>query len=215
VTNWHEGFDEGVRYRFALPVGYAQGTRYPLVLFLHGSGESGDDNTAQLKNGVRQLAALHAPAIIVAPQCPRGQTWGGSWYGGHSTMQDRVVALAATLASRSSVDAHRMYAVGFSMGAIGLWDLLVRHPTRFAAGLTVAGDVDPIQAQALKDVALWAFHGADDAVVKPDNERFLAGWMSANQGRLRYTELPRRAHDIADEVLARPEVLAWLLAQRL
>src|SRR5205085_9339771 len=102
-----------------------------VVVYLHGSAERGDDTKAHLTNGVDTL--LGQQLIAVAPQCPRHDTFGGSWYGGASPTQGKVVSLVNELKRRRSVDAERVGVIGFSMGAIGLWDVLLRHRGLFTA----------------------------------------------------------------------------------
>src|SRR4051812_7344320 len=134
---WEHDTVEGLPCRVLLPHDYQPArSRYPLVVFLHGSGERGDDNQAQLKLGVAGFntpsVRTRHPAIVVAPQAAAGASWGGTWYGGSTPTQEAVIRLTRTLASRSSVDGARVYLVGISMGAIGGWDLLARAPGLFA-----------------------------------------------------------------------------------
>lgn len=220
MTAWLHDAGAGLPYRVLLPLDYRPAQqRYPLVVFLHGSGEAGDDNAAQLKNGVERLAEPEQqrrwPCVVVAPQAPRGDTFGGCWYGGPSPTQARVAQLVRELAGRRSIDPGRVYGVGFSMGAIGLWDMLVRFPGLFTAAVPIAGDLDVARdARALAPLPIWAFHGEHDAAVSPAADRAFAAWCQANGGRARYTELPGRAHGIGSTVLGLPELLTWLFAQR-
>jgi predicted peptidase len=216
---WHAETLEGLPCRILLPDDYQPArTRYPLVVFLHGSGERGDDNQAQLRHGVLGFAepgvrARH-PAIVVAPQAPARANWGGTWYGGSTPTQAAVIRLTRTLAARSSVDAARVYLAGLSMGAIGGWDLLAREPGLFTAALLVCGDPDPGNAAVLADTPIWAFHGSDDEVVRPENDRALARRVADLGGRLRYTELDGVGHEAWVPVFANAAVYDWLFAQR-
>jgi predicted peptidase len=210
---------EGLPARVLLPHDYQPAHyRYPLVVFLHGSGERGSDNHAQLRLAVEgfNTPAVRAryPAIVVAPQAPAGASWGGTWYGGSTPVQQAAIGLARALAGRSSVDAGRVYLVGISMGAIGGWDLLVRAPGLFAAALLVCGDPDPENAAALRDVPIWALHGTDDDAVPPANDREMAARVARLGGRLRYTELPGVGHEAWHPVFADPAIYEWLFAQR-
>jgi len=216
---WEQDVLEGLPARVLLPHDY-QPVRhhYPLVVFLHGSGERGNDNRAQLRLAVHgfNTVAVRArhPAIIVAPQAPAGASWGGTWYGGSTNAQAAVVRLARGLAGRASVDPRRVYLVGISMGAIGGWDLLVRAPGLFAAALLVCGDADPASSEALRDLPIWAFHGEADDVVPPANARATAARLAAVGGRTRYTELAGVGHRAWEPVFQSPEVYEWLFAQR-
>lgn len=210
---------EGLPCRILLPEPYQpQHTQYPLVVFLHGSGERGDDNVSQLKNGVRafETPALRTrfPCIVVAPQCPSTDTFGGSWYGGETPTQRKVVALVRSLASRRSVDERRVSVVGFSMGAIGLWDLVARHRELFCAAVPIAGDLEVEAAKSLLHFPLWAFHGQHDELVPNTNTRALFTLMRKLGGVGRYTEFPDMGHDAWLPAFARLDLYEWLFAQR-
>lgn len=210
---WELSSHDGLPYRFLLPAGYSpHDTRYPLVVFLHGSGERGDDTESHLKNGVETLARW--PVIAVAPQCPKTDTWGGSWYGGESATQRRVASLVRELAGRRSVDPARVSLIGYSMGAIGAWDLLLRARELFCAAVPIAGDLYPDTALALADVPIWAFHGELDRLVSNVAAREVALLMKGRSTRFRYTEFEGVGHDAWRGAFAHPELQGWLLAQR-
>ncbi|MBX7097917.1 MAG: hypothetical protein K1X89_09405 [Myxococcaceae bacterium] len=210
APTWHLAHHDGLPYRFTLPDGYDPAhRRYPVVLTLHGSAERGDDTQAHLTNGVDALGAL--PVIAVAPQCPREDTFGGSWYGGASATQAKVASLVRELATRRSVDRERISVIGFSMGAIGLWDLLLRHPGLFSAGVPIAGDLDVATVRAFDGLPIWAFHGERD-----DKVSNLAVRVAAKTLRppFRYTEFQGVGHDSWRGAFGTPELWPWLLSQR-
>lgn len=202
--SWDSDEFEGLKYRFHHP---GPG-RWPVIVFLHGSGERGDDNASHLKNGVEVLAGW--PAIIVAPQCPRGQSWGGSWWREVTPPQAQVARLVQHLTARASVDAGRVSLVGFSMGAIGGWELVTRHRALFSAFVPIAGDVEVEDAKALAGFPIWAFHGADDDAVPNAHIREIArrGYVS------KYTEFPGVGHMSWRPALETPHLQEWLLGQR-
>ena len=211
--NWDLASHDGLPYRFALPPGYDPfNKRYPLVVYLHGSGERGTDTTSHLKNGVQALEGHQA--IAVAPQCPPDDTWGGSWYGGSSPAQRKLIGLVQELTRRKSVDADRVSLIGYSMGAIGLWDVLARHRELFSAAAPIAGDLHPETARGLSDFPIWAFHGEADPLVSPANVRRVAELMRHLGGRFRYTEFAGVEHDSWRFAFATPELLPWLLSAR-
>lgn len=213
MTTWDLDAHDGLPYRFHLPAGYDPArVRYPLVVYLHGSRERGDDTTSHLVNGVDELAKW--PVIAVVPQCPGEDTWGGSWYGGESATQRKVVSLVRELGKRRSVDPHRVLLLGYSMGAIGLWEILEKHRELFAAGVPIAGDLNPESSRSLTDFPIWAFHGERDRLVRNDATRRVAKLMKQLGGVFRYTELPGVGHDSWKPALENPELLPWLLAQR-
>lgn len=219
IGPWLPDVLQGLPARVLLPEPYEpHRTRYPLVVSLHGSGERGTDNAAQLTRGIRAFEApalqRRFPCIVVAPQCDRDDTFGGSWYGGVSRTQRAVVALVRELCTRRSVDPRRVSLIGFSMGAIGLWDLIARHRDLFAAAVPIAGDLDVEAARDLLSFPIWAFHGERDEQVPNANTR---AWFAMSQrlgGVGRYTELPDRGHDVWDPVFARQDLYEWLFAQQ-
>lgn len=207
----------GLPCRVLLPSPYEPAQmRYPLVVTLHGSAERGDDNAAQLRNGVRSFETWRGrwPCIVVSPQLPRGENFGGAWYGGESDGQRRMVHLIEELRGRSSVDPSRLYGVGFSMGAIGLWDLLARRPDLFAAAVLIAGDLDLEQAAPLVHAPLWAFHGAEDEVVSPLRVRQFAERVRREGGVARYTEVPGVGHEVWRTAFGHIPAWEWLFSQQ-
>lgn len=213
MSHWELETHEGLPYRFHLPAGYDPAhVRYPLVISLHGSRERGNDTLSHLVNGVETLASW--PVIAVAPQCPAEDTFGGSWYGGESATQRKVVSLVRELATRRSVDPQRISLIGYSMGAIGLWDLLERHRELFAAAVPIAGDLNPESARSLVDFPIWAFHGERDRTVRNEGTRRVAAMMKQLGGVFRYTELQGVGHDAWQGAFSHPDLLPWLLAQR-
>jgi predicted peptidase len=189
--------------------------RYPLVVSLHGSGERGTDNVAQLRNGVatfEELRHVH-PCVVVAPQLPQGETWGGSWYGGETLGQRTLVGIVGELRRRTSIDTSRVYGVGYSMGAIGLWDILVRHPRLFSAAVLIAGDLDVQSATPLTSFPLWAIVGGRDELVPPDNNRAFAQVVADRGGVAKVTEIASAGHDVWRTAFAHPPLWEWLFAQ--
>jgi predicted peptidase len=213
---WQEETLGGLPCRVLLPESYEpQVRRYPLVVSLHGSGERGTDNRAQLRNGLatfEQRRREH-PCIVVAPQLPRGETWGGSWYGGETIGQRTLVGIVRELRHRSSVDPSRVYGVGFSMGAIGLWDILVRHPGLFTAAVLIAGDLDLATASVLTSFPLWSIVGGRDDIVPPDDTRAFARLVAQHGGTAKVTEIAGAGHDVWRTAFSHEPLWDWLFAQ--
>jgi len=214
---WSAETIEGLPCRVLLPARYEPGAHtYPLVVSLHGSGERGTDGWAPLQNGlgVFERRRLAQPCIVVAPQLPDGETWGGSWYGGATPGQHTLVELVRTLRSRRSVDPRRVYAVGYSMGAIGLWDLLVREPGLFTAAVLIAGDLDLDLAAPLTAYPLWTVVGGQDTLVPPDATRAFGRLVDERAGIARVTEVARAGHDVWRAAFTHGPLWDWLFAQR-
>jgi predicted peptidase len=210
MSPWDLAHHEGLPYRFLLPPGYdPQKKRYPLVIFLHGSGERGNDTQSHLVNGVG--AFVGQPMIVVAPQCPAGSTWGGSWYGGDSPTQQVLVRLVRELRGRRSVDPQNVALMGYSMGAIGLWSIIERFTELFARACPVSGDLAFESARGLTQFPIWAFHGQRDKLVRPDNTRRVNKLMKEHgAGSFRYTEFEGVGHDAWRPTFETPELMPWL-----
>ena len=214
-------------YRLLKPLGYDQDAdrKYPLVLFLHGAGERGDDNAVQLVHGGRNFAdeALRRrhPAFIVFPQCPAEKKWVEvSWDWRRHTMPDdpgatmnSVFALLEALEKEFKIDAGRIYGVGLSMGGYGVWDILQRKPELLAAAAPICGGGDPAYAAKFKDTPVWAFHGAADPVVIPDRSRMMIKALEDAGGRPIYTEYEGVGHDSWTATFDNRLLWDWLFAQ--
>lgn len=215
-----------LNYRLLKPKDYDPQKKYPLVLFLHGAGERGDDNEKQLIHGMNDFAsdAIMAkyPAFVVAPQCPAGKKWVEvDWSAdSHAMPQEPSISLRLTLEAIAalqqefSIDADRLYITGLSMGGYGTWDAVQRYPQRFAAAAPICGGGDPAFAAGMKDVPLWAFHGDKDTAVKPHRSREMIAALKAAGGTPKYTEYPGVAHNSWAQTYANPELYAWLFAQK-
>lgn len=213
-----------LRYRLMKPAAVEEKKSYPLVIFLHGAGERGDDNTAQLKHGVRDFVANRDkyPCFLIAPQCPNGRWWvDGTLRGRKPTKADPstepgtlVVSLIDELAKEFPIDRDRIYLTGLSMGGYGTWELLCRKPELFAAGMPICGGGDPKRADKLVKMPIWAFHGDKDTAVPVAQSRDLIAAIKKAGGEPKYTEYPGVGHDSWTQTYHNPDVLAWLFAQR-
>ncbi|MHB0857307.1 MAG: carboxylesterase family protein [Anaerolineae bacterium] len=186
---------------------------WPLVLFLHGAGERGDDPEVVKAHGIPKLAERDPdlPFIAISPQCPTG-TWWTIWI-------DALLALLDEVASRQPVDPQRVYLTGISMGGYGSWALGALHPERFAAVAPICGGGtaslgSPDIVCALKDTPVWAFHGALDDVVVLSESEVLVERLRACGGNVRFTVYPDAGHDSWTQTYDDPAFLAWLLAQK-
>lgn len=198
----------------------------PLILFLHGAGERGSDNEAQLRHGVypllRQAAGRGIDLYLAAPQCPAEQKWVDiDWFLQSHTMPPRpsgpmaaVLGMLEKLMREEPVDPDRIYITGLSMGGFGTWDLLQRQPALFAAALPVCGGGDARLAARFRHVPLWAFHGALDETVRPLRSRAMVAALQKAGGRPGYTEYPHFGHNSWVPAYGDPLVFDWLLNQR-
>jgi predicted peptidase len=198
-------------YAVRLPEGNPPEDGWPVILFLHGAAERGDDGRRQTTVGLGPVLVAKPdafPAIVVLPQCPRGTGWIGP------------AADAALLALDETVEEHqgdetRLYVTGVSMGGFGSFLLASENPGHFAAMVPVCGGGDPeSMAEPLRDLPIWVFHGAADDVVSVDRSREMVDAIkAAGSTTVRYTEYRGVGHNSWDMAYNEPELPRWLLAQ--
>lgn len=195
-------------YLLYLPPGYAESDEeWPLLLFLHGAGESGLDLERVKAHGPPKEIekGRDLPFIVVSPQCRRVEDW---W---------PVVPLKALLDAVEHdyrVDRERIYVTGLSMGGYGTWALACDQPERFAAIAPVCGGGVPRLAPRLKRTPVWAFHGAKDTVVPLSETQRMVDALAAAGGDVRSTVYPDAGHDAWSVPFAGSELYAWLLSHR-
>jgi predicted peptidase len=193
-------------YLFYLPEDYAQGESWPLLLFLHGAGERGDDLELVKKHGPPKLIAAGKdfPFIVVSPQCATGQRW----------EPIMLLALLDEIASNYKVDRDRVYVSGLSMGGFGTWELAASAPDRLAAIAPICGGGEKFWVQQIAQLPVWAFHGAKDTVVPPDRSQQMVDELKRLGGQPKLTIYPEAGHDSWTETYDNPEFYQWLLEQR-
>ncbi len=216
-------------YRLLVPKGYdaKDEKRYPLILFLHGAGERGDDNDKQLLHPdvLNLVTAKHAekhPAFVVAPQCPANAKWADvNWWQKpyHKTPEKPAEPMRLTLelldalAKEYRIDMDRIYVTGLSMGGYGTFDALVRRPDYFAAAVPLCGGADDSRAKDFAHVPIWVFHGDKDGAVPVDRSRSAVEALKAAGGHPKYTEYKGEGHGIWKRAYAEPELADWLFQQ--
>jgi predicted peptidase len=213
-------------YRLLRPAVIEEGERMPLVVFLHGAGERGNDNLAQLKYFPTWMASDEAranyPCYLLAPQCRRDKKWADYSRDpmegeplGHPLSADlaAVVNVMEQLLDDEPIDADRVYLTGLSMGGFGSWDLASRMPGRFAAMMPICGGGDPRLAEKYLGLPIWCFHGGADSVVKPERSRSMVEAILAAGGGLTYTEFGGVGHDSWTPAYQDPATLVWLFEQ--
>lgn len=210
---WHElkartGQQVPYRYAITLPPNYeaSPDARWPLILFLHGSGERGHDLEQVLVHGpAKEAKAGRAmPFVIVSPQCPPRQSWNVRLLRG---LLDEVKA-------KYRVDPDRVHLTGLSMGGYGSWSLAIAHPDEFAALVPICGGGDPLDAARLRDLPTWIVHGAKDEAVYPIDSYRMVDALRQVGGRVRFTLYPDAGHDSWTATYANPQLYDWMLQQR-
>jgi len=199
-----------LKYLLYLPQGYGEKKEqtWPLLLFLHGAGERGNDLSLVKKHGPPKLIeqGREFPFIVVSPQCPTTSWW--------PEQVDALMALLDEVQSKYAVDPDRVYITGLSMGGFGTWTLISRHPERFAAAAPICGGGDRYVARRLKDVPVWAFHGAKDPVVPLQASADMVEALKKAGGNVQFTVYPEAQHDSWTETYNNPKLYEWFLSQR-
>lgn len=194
-------------YLLYLPKDYGQTDRaWPLMMFLHGAGERGDDLNKVKVHGPPKLIeqGKDFPFIIVSPQCPEGLWW--------PEKLDTLIALLDEIESKYAVDKGRVYLTGLSMGGFGTWSLACHQPDRFAAVAPICGGGLWFLADRLKDVPVWAFHGAKDSVVPLALSETMVGAAKMAGGNAKLTVYPEANHDSWTVTYDNPELYDWFLS---
>jgi len=194
-------------YLLYLPQGYEkEGKAWPLVLFLHGAGESGQDLNKVKVHGPPKLVETgkEFPFIVVSPQAPR-MGWD----------VNTLNALLDDIVSNYRVDKDRIYVTGLSMGGFGTWALAAAYPERFAALVPICGGGNTADAKKLANIPIWVFHGAKDNVVPPSrSESMVKALKEAGAKDLKFTLYPNANHDSWTETYNNQEMWDWLLQQK-
>lgn len=217
-----------LRYRIQYPLDYNPSKKYPLVLLLHGSGERGSDNTAQLKWGGSLFAdsvnRAKFPALVVFPQCPANNGWSRLTVLRDDSLRfhflsdtvptrpmEMVIQLLDTLVAAGTVNTKKIYVGGLSMGGMGTFEILWRKPHFFAAAFPICGAGDPAKISLYaRKFPIWIFHGDKDPAVPVANSRLMARELKAARARVTYTEYPGVGHDSWKNAFAEPQLLPWL-----
>ena len=200
---------DGYPYQLFVPrtaVG-SSGRTWPLMIFLHGSGERGDDINRVKVHGPPKIADRNSdfPFIVISPLLPAEQDWDIA----------KLEAILDHAMSTLPVDRSRIYLTGLSRGGHASWRWAAANPGRFAAVAPVAGRGDPATACALKDKPVWAFHGDRDDVVIPEGSFAMVRAIRACGGNPRLTIYPDLGHNAWDPAYDDPALYLWFLSQRL
>ncbi|HKW33606.1 MAG TPA: prolyl oligopeptidase family serine peptidase [Candidatus Acidoferrum sp.] len=215
------------KYQVFVPENWTEKQKWPVILFLHGAGERGDDGLIQTEVGIGTAIRRYRdrfPAVIVIPQCRKNVWWS------ESTMADMAMAALAAAQREFHGDAARTYLTGLSMGGYGTWYLAGKYPGKFAAIVPICGGIlmpDIARAQSPDDntpytetarkiggkTPIWIFHGGDDPVVPVTESRRMNDAMKALGGEVHYTEYPGVGHNSWEKAYAEPDLLAWMLSK--
>ena len=193
-------------YLLFLPKDYqTAGERWPMILFLHGAGERGEDLEKVKIHGPPKIVESNTDFrfIVISPQSRK--------FGWDVKLLE---ALLDDVILRYHADPDRIYLTGLSMGGFGTWALASAQPDRFAAIVPICGGGDPKTVDRLAELPAWVFHGAKDKVVSPERSRQMVEALEAAGGNVRLTVYPDAGHDSWTETYDNPELYRWLLEQK-
>jgi predicted peptidase len=196
-----------VNYLLYLPQNYTDDEKYPLMMFLHGSGERGTDLELVKKHGPPKLIeqGKEFPFIVVSPQCPSGIRW----------KTNILISLLDEIIENYNVDENKIYITGLSMGGYGTWKLANEIPERLAAIVPICGWGDAWTICEIGDLPVWAFHGAKDVVVPIQKSKELIDALNRCKGNSKLTIYPETNHDSWTQTYDNSEIYEWLLKQSL
>ncbi len=227
--------NDTLRYRILYPQNFTKSKAWPLIVFLHGAGERGNDNELQLMHGgdlfLKEEVRKEFPAIVIFPQCPPDSACSRFKRNTDSstkaisrvfmadqsptTPQRLVKSLIDSIVQSDLADKKRIYLGGLSLGGFGTYDLLIRYPDFFAAAFPICGACNTqLFVQRASQVPLWIFHGALDDVVSAEPDRALYKALQQSGAKeAKYTEYPNANHNSWDSAFAEPELLSWLFSK--
>ena len=199
-----------LRYLLFLPTRYGDDPdqSWPLILYLHGAGERGDDLDRVKTHGIPKIVEElpDFPYVCVSPQCPSDNAW---------TMHNLALkGLLDSILSTHAIDPERIYLTGNSMGGYGTWGLAMAYPGMFAAIAPICGGGMPRWVGSLKNVPVWAFHGAEDPVVPLEQSQSMVEALRACGGDVKLTVYPEVGHDSWSQTYDNPELYEWFLQHR-
>lgn len=220
-------------FRLLLPENYDANKKYPLIFFLHGYGERGDDNEKQLIHGSKLFLDKELrkkfPAIVVIPQCPMDSYWSNSMVhikpdesysfyfqtGGEPTKaMERAQAILDMIIHTYPVDKSRLYIGGLSMGGMGTFEMVRRNPGLFAAAFPICGGANPETAKNMTDTNWWIFHGEKDRVVPTELSETMARALKEAGADVKLTIYPDVHHNSWDPAFAEEDLLPWLFSNK-
>jgi predicted peptidase len=201
--------------RLFIPLNYDPAQTYPLILLLHGSGESGTDNEKPASHSSATIIVEHAKldqyaCFVLVPQTTSQWQWANFGSDEPGIALRMTLEVIGGLLDEFSIDPNALIVTGLSMGGFGTWDIIAKRPGLFAAAIPVCGGGDPTKADRMVGLPLWAFHSADDPVVPVEQTRRMIRAIQDAGGDPLYTEYPNGGHNAWDRAYGTPELWDWL-----
>lgn len=220
-----------LNYRILFPKDFSEEKKYPVVLFLHGAGERGNDNQSQLTHGSELFLKNQEefPAIVIFPQAPKDDYWAKvevrrdtiPFQFDFKNEEPATKSLQLVMDFMDEMTAHnfvnkkQIYVGGLSMGGMGTFEILYKKPEMFAAAFTICGGANPeIAKEYPKDFNIWLFHGKKDDVVLPEYSEAMARAINHYGGNAKLSLYPKDNHNSWDSAFAEPNLLPWLFSHK-
>ncbi|RZK60396.1 MAG: phospholipase [Pedobacter sp.] len=229
--NFIQGIDT-LKYRILYPENFDANKQYPVVFFLHGRGESGNDNEKQLTHGSKMFLTdgfrKNFPSIVIFPQCAEESYWSNVEIetintkrfftfqkGGEATKaMSLLLKLTDKVVNETYAEKSRIYVGGLSMGGMGTFEILRRKPKTFAAAFSICGGDKIANAKKYKNVPMWIFHGGLDDVVNPQLSYSVFRELRKLGQEPKYTIYPKANHNSWDSAFAEADLLPWLFGNK-
>ncbi|MCZ4245610.1 alpha/beta hydrolase-fold protein [Pedobacter punctiformis] len=224
---------DSIYYRILFPENFDASKKYPVIFFLHGSGERGNDNEKQLVHGgklfLKDDLRKKFPAIVIFPQCPANDFWANINFsttdkgknrisfieGGKPTkIMHALTGMVKDFLKKPFVDKKQVYVGGLSMGGMGTFELLRRKRNTFAAAFSICGGDNTNNIKKYQTIPLWIFHGAKDDVVDPAFSIAIAERLKVVGDEVKFSLYPKDNHNSWDSAFAEPELLPWLFSHK-
>ena len=218
--------NDTLNYRILKPLNYNPNKQYPVHLFLHGSGERGNDNSSQLTHGgklfLKKENREKYNSWVIFPQCSENDRWpslsSDQWNNSFDNKVSKpnkslglVIRLMDEFIEKTQVDKHRIYVSGLSMGGMGTFEILFRRPNMFAAATPICGNGIPQLAKLYANkVPVWIFHGSDDNVVSPKYSLAMAKAIIEAGGSPKMTLYENTGHGSWNNAFAEKDFLKWI-----
>lgn len=220
-----------LRYRILYPHNFSEKKEYPLVIVLHGAGERGRDNEAQLLHGsslfINDSIRKDFPAVVIFPQVEPGDYWAqvdverdsipykfNFNYDAAPTKAMRLLmSFSEELAAEKYIDTSRIYVGGLSMGGMGTFEIIYRKPEFFVAAFAICGGANPAVVQSYPEgFNIWIFHGEKDEVVPAEFSKMMAREINSSGGNAKLSLYPDKSHNSWESAFSEPHLLPWLFS---